>query len=145
MILRNRHLERKKGTNPKLKSRRGVRGAGSVCYRENMRLVVDFSRPPPVNEPRHLVERQRRRAAEMADYSSVAPPSSNSGGGMNDAFKDALQRARQVITVCKRLQPQTGRNIKADVDFVRFCCLEMKARVAKLVFHDITAAPHRRV
>lgn len=32
----------------------------------------------------------------MADYSSVAPPSSNAGGGMNDAFKDALQRARQV-------------------------------------------------
>uniref|UniRef100_A0A672HRP4 K Homology domain-containing protein n=1 Tax=Salarias fasciatus TaxID=181472 RepID=A0A672HRP4_SALFA len=32
----------------------------------------------------------------MADYSSVAPPSSNSGGGMNDAFKDALQRARQI-------------------------------------------------
>lgn len=35
-------------------------------------------------------------AADMADYSSVAPPSSNAGGGMNDAFKDALQRARQV-------------------------------------------------
>lgn len=33
----------------------------------------------------------------MADYSSVAPPSSNAGGGMNDAFKDALQRARQVV------------------------------------------------
>uniref|UniRef100_A0A4W4FP90 K Homology domain-containing protein n=1 Tax=Electrophorus electricus TaxID=8005 RepID=A0A4W4FP90_ELEEL len=32
----------------------------------------------------------------MADYTSVAPPSSNSGGGMNDAFKDALQRARQI-------------------------------------------------
>ncbi|XP_051555419.1 far upstream element-binding protein 1-like isoform X2 [Myxocyprinus asiaticus] len=32
----------------------------------------------------------------MSDYSSVAPPSSNSGGGMNDAFKDALQRARQI-------------------------------------------------
>ncbi|XP_048844482.1 far upstream element-binding protein 1 isoform X2 [Brienomyrus brachyistius] len=32
----------------------------------------------------------------MADYSSVAPPSSNSGGGVNDAFKDALQRARQI-------------------------------------------------
>ncbi|XP_053484385.1 far upstream element-binding protein 1 isoform X4 [Ictalurus punctatus] len=32
----------------------------------------------------------------MADYGSVAPPSSNSGGGMNDAFKDALQRARQI-------------------------------------------------
>uniref|UniRef100_A0A0E9S979 Uncharacterized protein n=1 Tax=Anguilla anguilla TaxID=7936 RepID=A0A0E9S979_ANGAN len=31
----------------------------------------------------------------MADYSSVAPPQ-NAGGGMNDAFKDALQRARQV-------------------------------------------------
>nr|XP_057917415.1 far upstream element-binding protein 1 isoform X3 [Doryrhamphus excisus] len=30
----------------------------------------------------------------MADYSNVAPPSS--GGGMNDAFKDALQRARQI-------------------------------------------------
>ncbi|XP_051555170.1 far upstream element-binding protein 1-like isoform X2 [Myxocyprinus asiaticus] len=32
----------------------------------------------------------------MSDYSSVAPPSSNSGGGVNDAFKDALQRARQI-------------------------------------------------
>ncbi|RXM35024.1 Far upstream element-binding protein 1 [Acipenser ruthenus] len=32
----------------------------------------------------------------MADYSNVAPPSSGSGGGMNDAFKDALQRARQI-------------------------------------------------
>ncbi|XP_065125595.1 far upstream element-binding protein 1 isoform X6 [Paramisgurnus dabryanus] len=31
----------------------------------------------------------------MADYSSVAPPS-NAGGGVNDAFKDALQRARQI-------------------------------------------------
>ncbi|XP_036409850.1 far upstream element-binding protein 1 isoform X1 [Megalops cyprinoides] len=31
----------------------------------------------------------------MADYSSVAPPP-NAGGGMNDAFKDALQRARQI-------------------------------------------------
>lgn len=44
----------------------------------------------------HLVWSWRRRAADMADYSSVAPPSSNAGGGMNDAFKDALQRARQV-------------------------------------------------
>lgn len=35
--------------------------------------------------------------AVMADYSSVAPPSSSAGGGMNDAFKDALQRARQVM------------------------------------------------
>ncbi|XP_077580074.1 far upstream element-binding protein 1 isoform X2 [Stigmatopora nigra] len=33
-------------------------------------------------------------ASDMADYSSVAPPSG--GGGMNDAFKDALQRARQI-------------------------------------------------
>uniref|UniRef100_A0A3B4CIA4 Far upstream element-binding protein 1 n=1 Tax=Pygocentrus nattereri TaxID=42514 RepID=A0A3B4CIA4_PYGNA len=32
----------------------------------------------------------------MADYSSVAPPTSSSGAGMNDAFKDALQRARQI-------------------------------------------------
>ncbi|KAM4604825.1 far upstream element-binding protein 1 isoform 6-T6 [Polymixia lowei] len=32
----------------------------------------------------------------MADYSNVAPPSSNAAGGMNDAFKDALQRARQI-------------------------------------------------
>lgn len=47
-------------------------------------------------ETRHLVARRRRTAADMADYSSVAPPSSNAGGGMNDAFKDALQRARQV-------------------------------------------------
>uniref|UniRef100_A0A3Q1J2E4 K Homology domain-containing protein n=1 Tax=Anabas testudineus TaxID=64144 RepID=A0A3Q1J2E4_ANATE len=36
----------------------------------------------------------------MADYSSVAPPSSNAGGGMNDAFKDALQRARQNLKPC---------------------------------------------
>lgn len=36
-------------------------------------------------------------ASDMADYSNVAPPSANNGGGMNDAFKDALQRARQVI------------------------------------------------
>lgn len=35
----------------------------------------------------------------MADYSNVAPPSSNAGGGMNDAFKDALQRARQVSLI----------------------------------------------
>ena len=61
-------------------------------------------------ETRHVITRRpthfpgmkaailSRRAAEedMADYSNVAPPSSNSGGGMNDAFKDALQRARQV-------------------------------------------------
>ena len=33
----------------------------------------------------------------MADYSNVAPPSSNAPAGMNDAFKDALQRARQVL------------------------------------------------
>uniref|UniRef100_A0A8C5B0U0 Far upstream element (FUSE) binding protein 1 n=1 Tax=Gadus morhua TaxID=8049 RepID=A0A8C5B0U0_GADMO len=32
----------------------------------------------------------------MADYSNVAPPSSNAPAGMNDAFKDALQRARQI-------------------------------------------------
>lgn len=37
----------------------------------------------------------------MADYSTVPPPSSGSAGGggggvVNDAFKDALQRARQV-------------------------------------------------
>ncbi|XP_053324831.1 far upstream element-binding protein 1 isoform X2 [Spea bombifrons] len=33
----------------------------------------------------------------MADYSTVPPPSSgNSGAGVNDAFKDALQRARQI-------------------------------------------------
>lgn len=40
---------------------------------------------------------EKKCVAVMADYSSVAPPSSNAGGGMNDAFKDALQRARQVI------------------------------------------------
>lgn len=43
-----------------------------------------------------LRQREEHRTAVMADYSSVAPPSSNAGGGMNDAFKDALQRARQV-------------------------------------------------
>lgn len=60
--------------------------------------------PSSVNESLHLRARQRRKkAAEMADYSSVAPPSSNAGGGMNDAFKDALQRARQV----KRIHTQS--------------------------------------
>ncbi|CAJ0967134.1 unnamed protein product [Ranitomeya imitator] len=32
----------------------------------------------------------------MADYSTVPPPNSGSTGGVNDAFKDALQRARQI-------------------------------------------------
>ncbi|XP_075143154.1 far upstream element-binding protein 1 isoform X4 [Leptodactylus fuscus] len=32
----------------------------------------------------------------MADYSTVPPPNSGSGGAVNDAFKDALQRARQI-------------------------------------------------
>ncbi|KAJ3594365.1 hypothetical protein NHX12_003672 [Muraenolepis orangiensis] len=32
----------------------------------------------------------------MADYSNVAPPASGAPAGMNDAFKDALQRARQI-------------------------------------------------
>ena len=50
----------------------------------------------------------------MADYSSVAPPSSNAGGGMNDAFKDALQRARQVRKTCpvvwfRKYRPSRGR------------------------------------
>ncbi|CAG5896425.1 unnamed protein product, partial [Menidia menidia] len=60
-----------------------------ACYRERSIRAA-------VNETRHLVAHQRRRAADMADYSSVAPPSSNTGAGMNDAFKDALQRARQI-------------------------------------------------
>uniref|UniRef100_A0A3Q3FA09 Far upstream element (FUSE) binding protein 1 n=1 Tax=Labrus bergylta TaxID=56723 RepID=A0A3Q3FA09_9LABR len=47
-------------------------------------------------KPAILLRFSRRTAADMADYSSVAPPSSNAGGGMNDAFKDALQRARQI-------------------------------------------------
>ncbi|XP_020482477.2 far upstream element-binding protein 1 isoform X4 [Labrus bergylta] len=47
-------------------------------------------------KPAILLRFRRRTAADMADYSSVAPPSSNAGGGMNDAFKDALQRARQI-------------------------------------------------
>ncbi|KAG9482968.1 far upstream element-binding protein 1 isoform X1 [Eleutherodactylus coqui] len=32
----------------------------------------------------------------MADYSTVPPPNSGSAGAVNDAFKDALQRARQI-------------------------------------------------
>ncbi|KAF3857957.1 hypothetical protein F7725_011158 [Dissostichus mawsoni] len=48
-----------------------------------------------VNVTVHL-ESLCSRSSDMADYSSVAPPSSNSGPGMNDAFKDALQRARQI-------------------------------------------------
>ncbi|KAM4720681.1 far upstream element-binding protein 1 isoform 4-T4 [Rhinophrynus dorsalis] len=32
----------------------------------------------------------------MADYSTVPPPNPGAGGGVNDAFKDALQRARQI-------------------------------------------------
>ncbi|KAG8555317.1 hypothetical protein GDO81_017668 [Engystomops pustulosus] len=32
----------------------------------------------------------------MADYSTVPPPNSGAGGAVNDAFKDALQRARQI-------------------------------------------------
>ncbi|XP_068095272.1 far upstream element-binding protein 1 isoform X1 [Hyperolius riggenbachi] len=34
--------------------------------------------------------------SEMSDYSTVPPPNSAAGGGVNDAFKDALQRARQI-------------------------------------------------
>lgn len=44
----------------------------------------------------HAILSRRTEEEDMADYSNVAPPSSNAGGGMNDAFKDALQRARQV-------------------------------------------------
>lgn len=51
-------------------------------------------------------QEKRRRAADMADYSSVAPPSSNAGGGMNDAFKDALQRARQVRRAAIHFRPK---------------------------------------
>lgn len=47
-------------------------------------------------KPAILSRRAEEEEEDMADYSSVAPPSSNAGGGMNDAFKDALQRARQV-------------------------------------------------
>ncbi|XP_069837616.1 far upstream element-binding protein 1 isoform X5 [Dendropsophus ebraccatus] len=32
----------------------------------------------------------------MADYSTVPPPNSGAAGAVNDAFKDALQRARQI-------------------------------------------------
>ncbi|XP_075688994.1 far upstream element-binding protein 1 isoform X6 [Rhinoderma darwinii] len=32
----------------------------------------------------------------MADYSTVPPPNGGSAGAVNDAFKDALQRARQI-------------------------------------------------
>ncbi|XP_030062385.1 far upstream element-binding protein 1 isoform X1 [Microcaecilia unicolor] len=32
----------------------------------------------------------------MADYSTVPPPNAGAPGGVNDAFKDALQRARQI-------------------------------------------------
>ncbi|XP_024922136.1 far upstream element-binding protein 1 isoform X4 [Cynoglossus semilaevis] len=44
----------------------------------------------------HAILSRRTEEEDMADYSNVAPPSSNAGGGMNDAFKDALQRARQI-------------------------------------------------
>ncbi|KAI4810094.1 far upstream element-binding protein 1 isoform X3 [Pseudochaenichthys georgianus] len=47
----------------------------------------------------------------MADYSSVAPPSSNSGPGMNDAFKDALQRARQVRTSFDQIAAKIGGDV----------------------------------
>ncbi|XP_063742676.1 far upstream element-binding protein 1 isoform X8 [Eleginops maclovinus] len=47
----------------------------------------------------------------MADYSSVAPPSSNSGAGMNDAFKDALQRARQVRTSFDQIAAKIGGDV----------------------------------
>ncbi|KAM9327086.1 far upstream element-binding protein 1 [Gastrophryne carolinensis] len=32
----------------------------------------------------------------MSDYNTVPPPNANSAGAVNDAFKDALQRARQI-------------------------------------------------
>lgn len=54
--------------------------------------------------------REQKKSSIMADYSSVAPPSNNAGGGMNDAFKDALQRARQVGT------PQEQDKVKNNVE-----------------------------
>uniref|UniRef100_A0A673N3A3 Far upstream element-binding protein 1-like n=1 Tax=Sinocyclocheilus rhinocerous TaxID=307959 RepID=A0A673N3A3_9TELE len=53
----------------------------------------------------------------MADYSNVAPPSSNAGGGMNDAFKDALQRARQVsaLKASKNISCLQTLHLKIDI------------------------------
>ncbi|MGH0152983.1 UNVERIFIED_CONTAM: hypothetical protein FKN15_059546 [Acipenser sinensis] len=50
----------------------------------------------PSSSSLHESRDTSRLKLRMADYSNVAPPSSGSGGGMNDAFKDALQRARQI-------------------------------------------------
>ncbi|XP_064416376.1 far upstream element-binding protein 1 isoform X4 [Latimeria chalumnae] len=47
----------------------------------------------------------------MADYSSVAPPSSAAGGGVNDAFKDALQRARQIAA---KIGSDTGSTLNSN-------------------------------
>ncbi|KAK7944876.1 hypothetical protein WMY93_000604 [Mugilogobius chulae] len=54
----------------------------------------DSARIPP--QTASILSCWRWSRADMADYSSVAPPSSNAAGGMNDAFQDALQRARQI-------------------------------------------------
>lgn len=74
-------------------------------------LLLDFCRPEvgagsrllqsvPFSSFSHVtaifLQLDKTLRADMADYSNVAPPSSNAGPGMNDAFKDALQRARQV-------------------------------------------------
>ncbi|KAE8609464.1 hypothetical protein XENTR_v10011817 [Xenopus tropicalis] len=45
----------------------------------------------------------------MADYSTVPPP--NSGAGVNDAFKDALQRARQIAA---KIGGDTGTTINSN-------------------------------
>ena len=73
----------------------GGEGAAAPWARDESNLSARLG----VNENGHLLSPATRgeRAAAMADYSNVAPPSSNAPAGMNDAFKDALQRARQVL------------------------------------------------
>ena len=72
----------------------GIRGTASPWARDESNSSARLG----VNENGHLLSPGTRgeRAPAMADYSNVAPPSSNAPAGMNDAFKDALQRARQV-------------------------------------------------
>ncbi|XP_053549305.1 far upstream element-binding protein 1 isoform X2 [Bombina bombina] len=47
----------------------------------------------------------------MSDYSSVPPPSTGSAAGANDAFKDALQRARQIAA---KIGSETGAAVNSN-------------------------------
>uniref|UniRef100_A0A673N6H8 Far upstream element-binding protein 1-like n=1 Tax=Sinocyclocheilus rhinocerous TaxID=307959 RepID=A0A673N6H8_9TELE len=66
----------------------------------------------------------------MADYSNVAPPSSNAGGGMNDAFKDALQRARQVsaLKASKNISCLQTLHLKIDIKRSQLVTLASKLK-----------------